>query len=123
MTVIWHNPRCSKSRETLALLQARGIVPEVRLYLQDPPTAAELRAALTALGRPAAALVRRGEALFRDLGLATAGEGTLIAAMAAHPALIERPLVLHGDTAALGRPPEAVLALFGASSLPEIPRG
>lgn len=123
MTVIWHNPRCSKSRETLALLHARGIVPEVRLYLQDPPTEAELRAALAALGRPAAGLVRRGEALFRDLGLATAGEDRLIAAMAAHPALIERPLVLHGDKAALGRPPEAVLALFGASSLPEIPRG
>ncbi len=123
MTVIWHNPRCSKSRETLALLHARGIVPEVRLYLEDPPTAAELRAALTALGRPPAALVRRGEPAFRDLGLGTADDATLIAAMAAHPVLIERPLVLHAGRAALGRPPEAVLALFGASSLPEIPRG
>ncbi len=123
MTVIWHNPRCSKSRETLALLHARGIVPVVRLYLSDPPDEAELRAALAALGRPAAGLIRRGEALFRDLGLATAGEDRLIAAMAAHPALIERPLVLQAGQAALGRPPEAVLALFRASSLPEIPRG
>ncbi len=123
MTVIWHNPRCSKSRETLALLHARGIVPEVRLYLQDPPTGADLRAALNALGRPAADLVRRGEAAFRDLGLDGADEDRLLAAMAAHPALIERPLVLHAGRAALGRPPEAVLALFEASSLREIPRG
>ena len=123
MTVIWHNPRCAKSRETLALLHARGIVPEVRLYLEDPPTEAELRAALKALGRPAAALVRRGEPAFRDLGLAGVGEEALIAAMAANPALIERPLILHAGRAALGRPPEAVLALFPTSSLPEIPRG
>ncbi len=123
MTVIWHNPRCSKSRETLALLHARGIAPEVRLYLQDAPTGAEIRAALAALGRPAADLVRRGEPAFRDLGLDGADEDRLIAALAAHPALIERPLVLHAGRAALGRPPEAVLALFEASSLPEIPRG
>lgn len=123
MTVIWHNPRCSKSRETLALLHAHGIAPEVRLYLDDPPSGEEIRAALAALGCPATGLVRRGEALFRDLGLAGAGEAALIAAMAAHPVLIERPLVLHGGRAALGRPPEAVLALFGISSLPQLPRG
>ena len=113
MTVIWHNPRCSKSRETLALLQSRGLAPETRLYLQDPPTEAEIRAALEALGRPAIGLVRTGEAAFRDLGLSRdSDDSTLVAAMAAHPALIERPLVLHGGRAALGRPPEALLALF-----------
>ncbi|MCB2128442.1 MAG: arsenate reductase (glutaredoxin) [Rhodobacteraceae bacterium] len=112
-TVIWHNPRCSKSRATLALLEARGIAPRVRLYLQDAPDAAELGAALAALGLPASALVRSGEALFRDLGLGKdTDDAALIAAMAAHPALIERPLVLHGDRAAIGRPPEAVLDIF-----------
>ena len=123
MTVIWHNPRCSKSRETLALLHAQGIAPEVRLYLDDAPSEAEIRAALAALGCPATGLVRRGETLYRALGRAGAGEAALIAAMAAHPVLIERPLVLHGGRAALGRPPEAVLALFGISSLPQILRG
>lgn len=123
MTVIWHNPRCSKSRETLALLHAQGIAPEVRLYLDGAPSEAEIRAALAALGCPATGLVRRGETLFRDLGLAGTGEAALIAAMVAHPVLIERPLVLHAGRAALGRPPEAVLALFGISSLPQILRG
>lgn len=111
VTVIWHNPRCSKSRQTLKLLEARGIAPGVRLYLQDPPSAAELHAALAALGRPAADLIRWGEPAARALGRA-APEADLVAAMAATPALIERPLVIHGSRAALGRPPEAVLALF-----------
>lgn len=84
----------------------------MRLYLRDPPSEAELRAALAALGRPARALVRTAEPAFRDLGLADAGEDGLVAAMAAHPELIERPLVLHRGKAALGRPPEAVRALF-----------
>ncbi|MDW4550392.1 arsenate reductase (glutaredoxin) [Defluviimonas sp. D31] len=113
VTEIWHNPRCSKSRQTLALLDARGIAPKIRLYQADAPSEAEIRAALAALGRPAIDLVRSGDALFRDLGLTKdTGEDELIAAMAAHPALIERPLVLHDGRAALGRPPEAVLDLF-----------
>lgn len=112
-TFIWHNPRCSTSRATLALLEAQGITPRVRLYLQDPPDETELRAALAALGQPARALVRQKEPAFRDAGLTPASdEDDLIAAMAAHPILIERPLVLHDGRAALGRPPEAVLALF-----------
>ncbi len=112
-TTIWHNPRCSKSRETLALLQSNGIAPEVRLYLQDPPDDAEIRAALAALGQPAIALARTGDTAFHAAGLTKdSPEDILIAAMAANPALIERPLVLHGPKAALGRPPEAVLALF-----------
>ncbi|MCT8329620.1 arsenate reductase (glutaredoxin) [Albidovulum sediminis] len=112
-TVIWHNPRCSKSRETLRLLTDRGLAPVVRLYLQDPPDADTLAAALAALGRPAADLVRWGEPAARDLGLTrSTPAAALVAAMAAHPALIERPLVLHRGKAAIGRPPTAVLSLF-----------
>lgn len=113
MTTIWHNPRCSKSRATLALLEARGIAVEVRLYLDDPPSREELRRTLDALGLQAIDLVRTGEPAFAALGL-TRGtdEAALVAAMAAHPRLIERPVVLHDGRAALGRPPEAVLDLF-----------
>lgn len=112
-TTIWHNPRCSTSRATLALLEERGITPTVRLYLQDPPSEAELRAALKALNLSARALIRQKEAAFREAGLTKASsEDDLIAAMAAHPILIERPVVFHHGRAALGRPPEAVLALF-----------
>lgn len=109
MTVIWHNPRCGTSRATLALLQEAGITPEVRRYLQDPPSLTELQMALTALGQPATALLRLKDA---PEGLATAPQAEILAALAASPALIERPLVLHANRAALGRPPEAVLSLF-----------
>ena len=110
---IWHNPRCSKSRQTLALLQERGIEPEVRLYLQDAPTETELHTALKQLGVSAAGLVRKGEAEFREAGLrADSDEGALIAAMAQFPKLIERPVVFTGGRAAIGRPPEAVLELI-----------
>lgn len=114
MTVtIWHNPRCTKSRETLALLDARGIAPEVRLYLKDQPSAEEITEALQLLGQPAIALVRTKEAAFRDLGLTKdAPDATLIAAMAEHPVLIERPVVFANGKAALGRPPEAVLEIL-----------
>ncbi len=118
MTVtIWHNPRCSKSRQTLALLQERGVEPEVRLYLQDPPSEADLRQALELLGVSSAAdLVRRGEAEYRAAGLSSdSDEDALIAAMAEHPKLIERPVVFKGKRAVLGRPPEAVLALIDRS--------
>ncbi|WP_343117215.1 arsenate reductase (glutaredoxin) [Ostreiculturibacter nitratireducens] len=110
---IWHNPRCTKSRETLALLEARGIAPEVRLYLKDQPSAEEITEALQLLGQPAIALVRTKEAAFRDLGLTKdAPDATLIAAMAEHPVLIERPVVFANGKAALGRPPEAVLDIL-----------
>ncbi|MDI3336156.1 arsenate reductase (glutaredoxin) [Defluviimonas aestuarii] len=113
MTEIWHNPRCSKSRQTLALLEERGIAPTIRLYQQDAPTETEIRAALAALNIPAIALMRSGDALFKELGLTKDMEDDrLITAMAAHPALIERPVVLHEGRAALGRPPESVLDLF-----------
>jgi len=110
---IWHNPRCSKSRETLALLRGRGLAPELRLYLQDPPDAQELRAALSALGLPAAGLLRRREKRLRELGLGPdSPEPALIAAMAENPILIERPVVFSGARAAIGRPPEAVLSIL-----------
>lgn len=113
MTTIWHNPRCSTSRATLKLLEERGIALDVRLYLQDPPTETELRAALKALDLPALALVRQKEAAFGEEDLSKASsEDELIAAMVAHPVLIERPVVLNDGRAALGRPPEAVLSLF-----------
>lgn len=113
MTEIWHNPRCSKSRQTLALLEERGVAPKIRLYQQDAPTETEIRAALAALNISAIALMRSGDALFKELGLTKDMEkDRLIAAMAAHPALIERPVVLHEGRAALGRPPESVLDLF-----------
>lgn len=115
MTItIFHNPRCSKSRATLALLQERGVEPELRLYLEDPPDAAELRSILDRLGMTARELMRKGEAEYREQGLADKGlsEEQLIAAMAATPRLIERPIVLAGQRAAIGRPPESVLEIL-----------
>lgn len=110
---IWHNPRCSKSRQTLALLEDRALAPTIRLYLQDPPTADEIRTALRALNRPASALVRSGETIFKELGLSkTSAEDDLIDAMAMHPVLIERPVVFAGGKARIGRPPEDVLELL-----------
>lgn len=111
--VIWHNPRCSKSRATLALLQERGMSPEVRLYLDKAPSEAELRAALDVLGVSAGDLVRRGEPVFKDEGLSNASsEAEIMAAMVRVPKLIERPIVFANGKAAIGRPPEAVLKLL-----------
>jgi arsenate reductase len=115
MTIeIFHNPRCSKSRATLALLQERGYQPTVRLYLEDPPSRKEVQVILDKLGITARELLRKGESEYRDLGLAdpALGESALIAAMTANPRLIERPIVLTGDRAAIGRPPESVLDIL-----------
>lgn len=114
MTVIWHNPRCSKSRQTLALLEENGITPEVRRYLEDAPSTEEIRAARAAMGTPPViAMMRKGEARFKELGLSKdSDDEALIAAMAENPILIERPVVLHAGRAAIGRPPEEVLDLF-----------
>ncbi|RAL23994.1 arsenate reductase (glutaredoxin) [Lujinxingia litoralis] len=109
---IWHNPRCSKSRQTLQLLEEHGAELTVRRYLDDPPSVDELRHALTLLGIDAAGLVRRKEALFKELDLKDAADDALIEAMATHPKLIERPLVLSEGDAAIGRPPEDVLRLL-----------
>ena len=115
MTVtIFHNPRCSKSRETLKLLQDKGVTPTVVEYLKTPPTAAELGDILSKLGLSPRDLMRRKEAEYKAAGLDEAGlsDGELIAAMIATPKLIERPIVLANGKAALGRPPEAVLAIL-----------
>ncbi|MCP5074716.1 MAG: arsenate reductase (glutaredoxin) [Rhodobacteraceae bacterium] len=110
---IWHNPRCSKSRQTLALLEQRGFKPEIVNYQQTPPSEAEIRAALKLLDTEPIALMRTSEQTFKDLGLSKSDSAdTLIAAMAAHPILIERPLVWHNGRASLGRPPESVLNII-----------
>ena len=110
---IWHNPRCSKSRETLALLQDKGCEVTERRYLDAPPDADELRDALALLGLPALGLVRQREAAFAELGLSRdSSDADMIAAMAANPRLIERPVVFANGRAALGRPPSAVLAIL-----------
>lgn len=110
---IFHNPRCSKSRATLALLQEQGIEPDIRLYLENPPDAEELKSILSQLGKTPRELMRRGEAEYQAQGLADeTSDDTLIAAMAATPRLIERPIVLANGKAALGRPPESVLDIL-----------
>lgn len=109
---IWHNPRCSKSRQTLVLLQDAGHQPAVRLYLADAPTEAEIIAVRNALGVTADVMMRKGEKVFKDLGLGTASEAELIDAMVAHPILIERPILINDGKAAIGRPPEAVLKIL-----------
>ncbi len=110
--VIWHNPRCSKSRATLALLEERGITPEIVHYLEKPPTRADLQRVLEQLNLDPAALIRRGEQRYKELELANASADELIAAMVDHPILIERPVVIHGQRAVLGRPPEKVLEIL-----------
>ncbi|WOX06289.1 arsenate reductase (glutaredoxin) [Microbulbifer pacificus] len=114
MWTIYHNPRCSKSRQTLQLLQENQIEPDVVLYLETPPDAATLKSLLKKLGISARDLLRKGEDAYKELNLGDASleEDALIAAMVAHPKLIERPIVVKGETAVLGRPPENVLELL-----------
>lgn len=111
---IFHNPRCSKSREALALLQARGLAPEVVDYLQHPPQPGELRSLLVQLGLPARELLRSGEEEYASLGLADSSlsEEALLQAIAAHPKLLQRPIVVHGERAVIARPPELLLQLL-----------
>ncbi|MDD9893058.1 MAG: arsenate reductase (glutaredoxin) [Gammaproteobacteria bacterium] len=111
-TQIWHNPRCSKSRQTLQLLQEKGIEAEVFEYLKNPPSTEQLQTVLAQLGIEAAALLRAKEEEAKAQNLAAASNEAIIEAMTQHPKLIERPIVIHNDKAALGRPPENVLALF-----------
>lgn len=115
MTVqIYHNPRCSKSRQALALLEKNGVTPEIVLYLETPPTPSELRSLLKKLDLPAAKLLRTGEKLYKqlELGDSNLAEDALLTVMNAHPELIERPIVIKGDKAKIGRPPEAVLEII-----------
>jgi len=110
---IWHNPRCSKSRQTLQLLTERGIEPEVVEYLKTPPDAKEIKSVLKMLGKTPRDLMRVKEKAYGELGLkAETDDGRLIAAMAENPVLIERPVVIKDGRAAIGRPPEAVLDIL-----------
>lgn len=110
--VIWHNPRCSKSRATLALLREQGVEPEIVEYLKTPPDRPTLEATLARLGIGPQALMRDKEAAYKDMGPKDADDARAIDAMVAHPILIERPVVFVGDRAVLGRPPKAVLDLL-----------
>ena len=110
---IWHNPRCSKSRMALTLLEEHGALPTQVKYLETPPTENEIREVLRLLGIPAIDLVRRGESTFKELNLSpTAPESQLVNAMASHPILIERPIIISGVEAVIGRPPENALRLL-----------
>jgi len=115
MTVtIWHNPRCSKSRQTLELLQKKGIEPIIREYLKEPPGKAEVEALIDMVGGAPSELIRDGEAEFKALGKKKAemSKTDIAKAIAAHPILLQRPIVVSGKNAAIGRPPEAVLPLL-----------
>jgi arsenate reductase len=110
---IYHNPRCSKSRTTLALLQNNGIAPEVVLYLETGPDSEALRALLIKLNMDAAQLIRRGEDAYAECRLSgDSSEEELLSAMASKPNLIERPIVIRGARAVIGRPPENIFELL-----------
>lgn len=114
MVTIYHNPRCSKSRQTLALIEEKNLQPEVVLYLETPPSAADITGLLSKLGMGARQLLRKGEDAYKDNDLKNTdlSEAQLIDAMVQFPKLIERPIVVKGDRAVLGRPPENVLELI-----------
>ncbi len=108
-----HNPRCSKSRAALGLLEERGVAVDVRLYLERPLDVAELTSLVDRLGAPVAERVRRREPEFASAGLGPdSSDRELLIAMAAHPILMERPIAVHGARARIGRPPENVLELL-----------
>ncbi|MCA1922571.1 arsenate reductase (glutaredoxin) [Buttiauxella noackiae] len=112
---IYHNPRCSKSRETLSLLKANGVEPEVVLYLETPPDAKTIKTLLSQLDFASAReLMRQKEDLYKELNLADSAlnEDQLIKAMVDNPKLIERPIVLANGQARIGRPPESVLEIL-----------
>ena len=111
---IYHNPRCSKSRQALALLKARGVEPEIVEYLKTPPDEETLAGLLRMLAKEPREIMRKGEKPYKELGLVDheLDADRLIAAMVANPILIERPIVVKDDRAALGRPPEAVLEIL-----------
>ena len=114
MITLWHNPRCSKSRQALALLEEAGAQVAQRRYLEDAPTLDELKAVHAAMGHPPVIdMMRPQEAAFKAAGLSKSDDdATILQAMADHPQLIERPVAIKGDRAVLGRPPEAVLSLI-----------
>jgi len=109
---IYHNPRCNTSRKTLALLRDKGVEPEIVEYLKTPYTAAQLKTLLSQMGLPAKAIIRKKEAAAAGVDPAALSDDQLIAAMAKNPIIVERPIVVSGGKAALGRPPEAVLKVL-----------
>lgn len=112
--IAWINPRCSKSRGLLALLEEAGHSCQIREYLEDPPSVIELQQALQALGSDdPRVLIREKESLYNELGLADAGREALLEALAAHPSLLERPVLFAGDRAVVARPPEKAHELLG----------
>jgi arsenate reductase len=113
MTTIYHNPRCSKSRQTLQLLEENNIHPEIRLYLKDSPSIEELKDILIQLEMSPLELMRTKEVSYKELGLTKeSSDQARLQAMHENPSLIERPIVIHNNKAKLGRPPENVLELF-----------
>ena len=111
---IWHNPRCSKSRDAAALLEEKGIDADVVKYLETPPTKEELIAVLKMLGLTARELIRTKEDIYKELNLKEVmDEDVLIEAMVEHPRLIERPIVIKDGKAAIGRPIENIIDLLG----------
>ena len=113
-TTLWHNPRCSKSRATLALLQENGVEPLIRLYLEQTPTAAEITELVSQLGVDVRAVLRKGEDDYKALGLSdtSLSEDDLIRAIVSAPKLLERPIAVYNNKARIGRPPEQVLELY-----------
>lgn len=111
---ILHNPRCSKSRQTLSLLEKKGITPEIIKYLDTPPSFDELKTIIDKLGISPRDLLRKGEEEYKTLNLKndSLSDDELIKAMVSHPRLIERPIVIHGKQAKIGRPPESVLDII-----------
>lgn len=112
-TVLLHNPRCSKSRATLALLEERGAKFELREYLKEPLTRSELASLVERLGMPVTKWVRKGEDVYKAAGLSSdSSDAAVLDAMVEHPILMERPIVVRGQRAAVGRPPEQVLDIL-----------
>jgi len=118
--ILYHNQRCGKSRGALALLEARGIIPEVRYYLQDPPAPDELKALVAKLNIPAEALVRKNEPLYKEKYKGKElSENQWIGILSEHPVLLERPVVVWGEDAIIARPPEKVLAWLDRIHFPK----
>jgi arsenate reductase len=110
--MLYHNPRCSKSRATLALVRERGLEPQIIDYLENPPTQETLKKLQTLLGCSVMDMIRPGEAPFREMNLAQADDAQLLQAMVDHPILLQRPIVVNNGRAAIGRPPEQVLEIL-----------
>jgi arsenate reductase len=112
--VIYHNPRCSKSRETLHILENSNLSPTIIEYLENPPTQQELKKIIAMLGLPARDLVRTTEQVYEDAGIDmdAMSEDEIIAAICQHPALLQRPIVVAGNRAIIGRPPARVMEII-----------